>query len=313
MKQSASSPDPNTGPFKRVIVGVDDQQGGQDAVALAGDLVATDGSVIPVTVHVRDLLVGRSSDPDLAAVARSQAAQPTALAFNGPAHDGTGDLVRIDSTSVGRGLHERAESEQADLLVVGSCRRGLFGRVMIGDDTSDALNAAPCAIAIAPFGYATRPAPLVEIGVAYNGSAESRDALGVARALAAQHGGKVSAFEALSLPGGLAFPGAGAVAELPGLVDEARARITELGDVAPHAAYGVPAEELALYSASLSLLVIGSRGYGPFGRLVHGSTSRQLGRSARCPLLVLTRNAPSMPQSAPDRRAARRVTVATVA
>jgi nucleotide-binding universal stress UspA family protein len=72
---------------------------------------------------------------------------------------------------------------------------------------------------------------------------------------------------------------------------EARDRIAALGDVEPHAAYGDPAEELALYSASLDLLVVGSRDYGPLGRLVHGSTTRKLARVARSPLLVLTRAA----------------------
>ena len=62
-----------------------------------------------------------------------------------------------------------------------------------------------------------------------------------------------------------------------------------VGDVEPRAAYGQPAEELAPYSASLDLLIVGSRGYGPIGRLIHGSTSQQLAHSARCPLLVLTR------------------------
>jgi len=47
-------------------------------------------------------------------------------------------------------------------------------------------------------------------------------------------------------------------------------------------------------------MVIGSRGYGPIGRLAHPSTSRLLARSACCPLLVLTRSAPSLP---PDDRA----------
>jgi hypothetical protein len=37
-------------------------------------------------------------------------------------------------------------------------------------------------------------------------------------------------------------------------------------------------------------LVVGSRGYGPVGRLIHGSTSQQLARTARCPLLVLARS-----------------------
>jgi nucleotide-binding universal stress UspA family protein len=56
-------------------------------------------------------------------------------------------------------------------------------------------------------------------------------------------------------------------------------------------AYGDAAEELALYSASLDLLVVGSRGFGPIGRLIHGSTSTKLTHMARCPLLVLPRSA----------------------
>jgi nucleotide-binding universal stress UspA family protein len=62
-----------------------------------------------------------------------------------------------------------------------------------------------------------------------------------------------------------------------------------LGGVEPHAAYGAAVEELTVYSASLDLLFVGSRGYGPIGRLMHGSTSLQLARTARCPLIVLTR------------------------
>jgi nucleotide-binding universal stress UspA family protein len=130
---------------------------------------------------------------------------------------------------VGRGLHELREVIEADLLVVGSSRRGLLGRVLIGDDTRAALNGAPCAVAIAPTGFASEPAVMRKVGVGYDGSPES--------------------------------------------------------------AYGQPAEELAVYSASLDLLIVGSRGYGPIGRLIHGSTSQQLARSARCPLLVLTRRA----------------------
>ncbi len=78
---------------------------------------------------------------------------------------------------------------------------------------------------------------------------------------------------------------------LEALVDDARDRLAALAGVEPHAVYGVPAEELALYSASLDLLIVGSRGYGPIGRLVHGSTSKHLARTARCPLLVLAHGA----------------------
>ena len=43
-----------------------------------------------------------------------------------------------------------------------------------------------------------------------------------------------------------------------------------------------------MYGASLDLLVVGSRVW-PDRRLTYGSTSRELVRMARCPLLVLAR------------------------
>jgi nucleotide-binding universal stress UspA family protein len=75
---------------------------------------------------------------------------------------------------------------------------------------------------------------------------------------------------------------------IDGLVRDARDRIAAL-DAEPHTAYGAVGEILASYSASVDLLVLGSRGYGPIGRLVHGSTSNELARTARCPLLILPR------------------------
>jgi len=129
---------------------------------------------------------------------------------------------------------------------------------MLGDHTRDALNGAPCAVA--PAGHAEHPAVLSEIGVGYNGSPESKRALAVAHLLATELGAKVSTFEARSR-----FDGHGAS----------------------------EAMELRQYGASVDLLIVGSRGYGPIGRLVHGSTSQRLARGARCPLLVLTRSADS--------------------
>ena len=193
---------------------------------------------------------------------------------------------------MGRGLHELCELIGADLLAVGSSRRGMFGRVLLSDDTQGALDGAPCAIAIAPTGYSCEPVAMCEIGVGYDGSSARECALEVARRMAAGTGARLSAFEAVSLStsrfGARLFRLSDAVDTL---VREARERIAALGGVEAHAAYGDAAEELALYSASLDLLVVGSRGYGPIGRLIHGSTSRKLTRMARCPLLVLSRSA----------------------
>jgi len=66
---------------------------------------------------------------------------------------------------VRRGLHELCEVTGADLLAVGSSRRGLLGRVLLGDDMQAALDGAPCAIAIATTNYSHEPVAMREIGV----------------------------------------------------------------------------------------------------------------------------------------------------
>ena len=104
------------------------------------------------------------------------------------------------AASIGRGLHELAEAEQADLLVVGSSHRGSVDRVVLGDDTRDALDGAPCAVAIAPAGYALERRPIRRIGVGYDRSPESKHALRVARVLAGERGAALAALEAVSIP-----------------------------------------------------------------------------------------------------------------
>jgi nucleotide-binding universal stress UspA family protein len=277
--------------FKNVIVGVDERPGGSDAIAIAKRLAGRDSEVTLAYVYSGDVRTWRGSSAAYDAAERERGAELLAKARDEASIDA--QLRCTGAPSAGRGLHMLAEVTGADLLVVGSSHRGLLGRVLLGDDTRAALNGAPCAVAIAPAGYAQDPGVMREIGVAYNASPESEHALEVARKLAAHHGAKLSAFEAVSLPAGYVFAGAAVpLGEIiPGLVKGARERVAALDGVSPHAAYGNPAEELAVYSASLDLLVVGSRGYGPVGRLVHGSTSQQLARSARCPLLVLTRAA----------------------
>jgi nucleotide-binding universal stress UspA family protein len=268
--------------FENIVVGVDGREGGRDAVALARLLAAPGGELTLAYVVAPDSH-GAGGAPE------ESDAQALLEAVRGE----TGIEAQLrwyGSSSVGRGLHELCEVLGADLLVVGSSRRGLLGRVLIADDTSAALNGAPCPIAIAPSNYSQQPRTTREIGVGYDGSPESEHALSVARTLAVAWAAKLSALEAVSLPS-YAFAGPGAIDEPQCLVEDALQRIAGLGGVEPHAAYGQPAEELALYSASLDLLIVGGRGYGPVGRLIHGSTSRQLARTARCPLLVLTRTA----------------------
>ncbi|MGN6170729.1 MAG: universal stress protein [Solirubrobacteraceae bacterium] len=274
--------------FENVIVGIDGREGGRDAQVVARMLCGEGGRITLAYVYSLEPRAWRGTTPEYDAAQHQQGEELLAKT-----RDDAGVQAQrrvVGSPSVGRGLHELAEEIEADLIVVGSSGRGLFGRVFVGDDTRAALNGAPCAIAIAPVGYGQRPPVIREVGVGYDGSPESEYALGVARQLAEAHASKLSAFEAVSLPA-YERPGWDAFTVIPEMVDAACQRIASLEGVEPHAAYGHPAEELAVYSASLDLLVIGSRSYGPLGRLVHGSTAFELARRARCPLLVLTRAA----------------------
>jgi hypothetical protein len=67
----------------------------------------------------------------------------------------------------------------------------LLGRLLLGDDACATLDGAPCAIAIAPHGYAEIPSPLDAIGVGYDGSSESEHALLTARELANRAGARM--------------------------------------------------------------------------------------------------------------------------
>ena len=275
--------------FKRVVVGVGGGEGGRDAVMLAKLLVAVGGELTLAYVVARDADADRGTGDVHEA---SEGGHAEALLEAVREQTGVEAHLRwYRSASVGRGLRELCKVIGADLLVVGSSRRGRLGRVLIADDTSAALNGARCPIAIAPGNYSRQPGMTREIGVGYDGSPESEHALSVARTLAVAWAARLSALEAVSLPSyAVVGPGA-ADTTRQCLLEDALERIAGLGGVEPHAAYGQPAEELALYSASLDLLIVGARGYGPVGRLIHGSTSQQLARTARCPLLVLTRAA----------------------
>jgi nucleotide-binding universal stress UspA family protein len=276
--------------FKNVLVGVDGHLGGEDAVALARRLTAQHGQLTLAHVYSGDQRLWRGSQLDHEAARQRQAAELLSAVRE---RAGVHALLRCaESSSPGRGLHELAEAMAADLLVVGSSRRGQVGRVFLGDDTLGALNGAPCAVAIAPAAYSQRSAVIDKIGVAYDGSAESRHAVFVAGQLAQEDDLTLCVCEVVTLPAYTFVAGAAPIEDaIDDLLGQARERLEALGDVEAHAVYGNAVAELARYSGSVDLLLVGSRGYGPFGRLVHGSTSNQLARTALCPLLVLTRGA----------------------
>jgi nucleotide-binding universal stress UspA family protein len=256
--------------FKNVIVGVDGSPNGRDAIALATQLGAPDGRL--TLVHVHSGLMRPSAAVTLRPAVEDAEASLKLLERERAETGVEAEVASVVGLSAGRGLHEQAERQHADLIVVGSCSRGLLGRVFIGDDARAALNGAPCAIAIAARAFADRETPVARVGVGYDGTAESEAALATAREIAAVNGASLHALQAVALPLYAYNPLViGPLTE--NLLEEARTRIGALPDVDARAVTGYPGEELAVFSAALDLLVVGSRSYGPVRRLVLGSTS----------------------------------------
>ena len=260
--------------FDNVVVGVDDYQAGRDALALATDLVSPDGKLLLVYVEVMALAPDPDADLEWQLAERRRGLERLVSVQ----HDGHVDaaLLTVQARSVAAGLHEAAR-RHGDLLVIGASRRDEFERFYIDTDTRAVLKDSPCDVAVAPVGYATGARAVNKIGVAYDGSPRSEQALAVARALARDRHGELSAFEVVRDP---MFVEDG--------VREARERIAALGDVEPHAALGVTAEELAAYAASVDLLVLGSHKHRPSDLVPGGTTSQRLADGVDCPLLVLS-------------------------
>src|SRR5690348_6764381 len=91
-----------------------------------------------------------------------------------------------------------------------------------------------------------------------------------ARELAATHAGTVKAFRVVSLedvrqykPIPVAWPDA-----TDELIERHSQRLAQLGDVQGVVTRGGPREELVQAGKELDLLIVGSRGYGPAGRLL---------------------------------------------
>lgn len=270
--------------FKNVIVGVDGRSGGRDATALALRLLDPRGQLTLVHVHLETTAV-IVHEFDSAARDGTQ----RLLESEREAAGGNAEVASIGGTSVAVGLHRYANEHAADLLVVGTCHRGVVGRVLAGDDTRDSLRCAPCAVAIAPRGYAEFRALLKVIGVGYDASAESQAALTKARELAV---GPDIEIHALIIVAGVCFDGStltpmNSVMVTDPRLNEIWRQLNEFGRVTGRPAYGLPVEELGSFAEEVDLLVLGSASDGPRGRLTANHISKHLARTAQCPLLVL--------------------------
>lgn len=285
---------------RRILVGIDDRARSRDALAL-GRLIAGPTGAKLVAVHVYSTPGGYPlpRDPTWDEVAREVAAKRVAETIAGGPAGEAGEA--ISSSSPARGLHDFAEREQADLIVVGSAQRGALGRIMAGSTGHSLLSGAPCAVAVAPAGFAERPDLRLEtIGVAYDARPESEAALTGAIDLAQAVGAELR-LVTLAYPHDRPFmlEGSGHV-DVPALLEEIAVKMRAVQDAAmARMPEGLrcSGEVFADPEASLvdvddvDLMVMGSRNYGPLRRVLLGSLARHAMSSAPWPVIVLPRGA----------------------
>jgi nucleotide-binding universal stress UspA family protein len=302
--------------FKTIIVGVDGREGGRDALVLAGRLaLLAGGELVAVHALAFDIYVARSGALKYNSLAEQdgQRQLDEALANAGL----TARTRLLHDTSPARALHRVAEEEHADVIVVGSTHHGALGRVFTGDDAAATLHGSTCPVAVAPRGLADQEwKPVQRIGVGFNEGPEAHQALALAVGLAANCGASLAVRTVVSTPIPFADFTAYDADWLERSKDYAKQHVDEaLSNLAVEASgtvvVGAPVDELVELSATVDLLVLGSRAWGPVRRTVVGSTAANLMRKAHCPVLVLPRAAATGQPGEQDPGAERAASVTT--
>lgn len=278
--------------YRKILVGYDGSEQAEDALAFGKQLADMSGAEL-VVVGVWPLAQMWSRvDP---AIAEAEAEFADMLGAAAKSVGAKGE--RVLSTSPARGLHDRAERIDADLIVVGSCRRGRLGQTLVGSVGVALLHGSPCPVAIAPHGYRHQADRNIEtIVVGFDGSAEAGLALMAASRLARETGARVKLVSVAEPPPlGTGKGGSeGWQALKEAIEDDVRDTLTqgcsavpEGIDAEPVLVSGEPATALAKAATEPgTLLVLGSRGYGPLRRVLLGSVSRAVVRSAPSPVII---------------------------
>lgn len=253
------------------------------------------GVFAKILVGFQDTAQGRDAHALGVALGRLTGAELVVATTDPATHESVGDLAR---------------EQGADLAVLGSTHRGPVGRIVPGAAVAHLLADPPCAVAVAPPGFARPGGPndwrplagdgedagLRVLGVGFDASRAARAALATAAQLALAGGAAMrvytvarrvpqvhaaeppaadqsSATEAEALRTALQR----AVAELP---PEARAL--------PVFLRGDPATELIdAVGNGVDLLVLGSRPGGPLRRALQGSVTDAVLAATPCPVLIV--------------------------
>jgi nucleotide-binding universal stress UspA family protein len=292
-----------------IVVGYDGSDHADDALAL-GRLLAriAGGELVVACAYPHDPLGESAAGREVGDELRAEAEQTLEKARAWL--DGAGaeaDLRAVAGGSPSHVLHELAEQTGAAAIVVGATHHGKRLRLLTGSTPRAVLDDAPCPVAVAPDGFrsagaaAGAGAAAPRIAVAYDGSPEAQHTLAVAADWARRAGARLRVVTAVNSTAIGVYPppplDVTTYEELAQLArEEAQTRLDEaiagLGpEVAAEGAVldGEPVATLVEESQADDLLFTGSRGQGPFRRVLLGSVSTHLLRDAACPVVVVPR------------------------
>lgn len=279
--------------FNKVLVGYDGTDSSDDALALAQLLAQpAAGRLIAACVYWR-MPMARGGRGGRDVIRQDAELAATTLV------ERYGNQIEVRAIADGSpayALHELAEADGVDLIVVGSTGRGTIGRTL-GTTADRLLHGARCPVAVAPAGYRRRAAETLErIGVAFC-DPEGARALAAAGAIATEWGAALDRFD-----GAMAkrfrhdtLGRKNVVVDAREAADadpESAARRADRGvvPVSGHHIDGQPAQVLRERAAKLDLLVIGSRAHGSLGRMLFGGVSHAVVLDYPSPLLVVPRS-----------------------
>jgi nucleotide-binding universal stress UspA family protein len=194
-------------------------------------------------------------------------------------------LEVVEAVSAGSGLIAALERIHPLFVALGTTTRGGVTAAILGTTVERVIHAHVCPVAVVPHGYLAPPARRVVIGAAFAPTAEGREALETAAALARASGARLRIVTVLGSP-----PRGGAGGALPTAADRLAETAAQLGDdldVELDVRDGDAAGGLLAAAAGLDLLVLGSRAHAARRGMVLGSVSRHVTERASCPVLVV--------------------------
>jgi nucleotide-binding universal stress UspA family protein len=184
------------------------------------------------------------------------------------------DVRSVAGWSIGVELIEAAARLGAQMIVLGTTRRGAAQAALLGTTVERVIHQAGCPVAVVPRDYEHPQAGIATVGIAYAPAPEARFALNWAAGLARAGALRLRVIQAVE-----AAEAAAAEAALR----------AQAGDAEVEVAVADPAAALLAAAHTVDLLVMGSRGRGSPRQVSLGSVSRQVAERAPCPVLILPR------------------------